>query len=337
MRRVCILLTNRVCGATHGCCFFFSACGVLESTASMYWIRLLAAFAGAALVGAVPVKHTYSRVVVFGDSLMDNGNGTYLRLNDSWPADRAYYRGRFSNGIVWPEKLAELLDVPHVSDYAYGGATTNNTVATGKSGANGNITVPDVVHQVSKYLGSVDGHASPDALYILSGGSNDLFFGIQKSLDVLGLAKDAVSTLYAEAKRLAAHGAKHFLFSTLPNPVKTPYMHHYGGLFSAGGAAFFTEHANKAIRSAVSALCAEGINAKVFDLFGASNYVREHASSYGIKNTRDACLVGVYKDEKDVKRHECSNPDEYLSWDLYHPTAHTHALYAEAAVRAVHA
>ncbi len=34
----------------------------------------------------------YSRIVLFGDSLSDNGNGTYLLTNRTWPADPAYLK-----------------------------------------------------------------------------------------------------------------------------------------------------------------------------------------------------------------------------------------------------
>ena len=33
----------------------------------------------------------FSRIVVFGDSLVDNGNGTYLFTNKTWPSDPVSY------------------------------------------------------------------------------------------------------------------------------------------------------------------------------------------------------------------------------------------------------
>ncbi len=60
-------------------------------------------------------------LLVFGDSLSDNGN--YFALTGGqYPPSPPYYQGRFSNGPVWPEVTADLADVP-LKDFAYGGAT----------------------------------------------------------------------------------------------------------------------------------------------------------------------------------------------------------------------
>ena len=70
----------------------------------------LAAFASAS---------TFTSVIVYGDSLSDNGN--LYALTGQPPAP--YYNGRFSNGPVAVEYLASTLGVP-LSDFAWGGATT---------------------------------------------------------------------------------------------------------------------------------------------------------------------------------------------------------------------
>src|SRR5687768_12602152 len=72
---------------------------------------------------------TIDKIVVFGDSLSDNGNfytlSSRLHRADSnvpiVPASPPYASGRFSNGEVWVEDLAKSLHVP-LEDYAYGGA-----------------------------------------------------------------------------------------------------------------------------------------------------------------------------------------------------------------------
>ena len=83
-----------------------------------------------------PRNPHYSSVVVFGDSLVDNGNGTWQLTNHTWPGDKAYYDGRFSNGETWVEVLARKLGVQQVHDVAFGGATVNNTRVQGYTGYN---------------------------------------------------------------------------------------------------------------------------------------------------------------------------------------------------------
>ena len=89
------------------------------------------------------------------------------------------------------------MNISHVDDLAHGSATTNNSVAKGYSGYNSTLPVPDVRTQVSRYLAKAHG-ADPDALYIVSGGSNDAFFGLTPGRNATALAHDAVHTLRVE-------------------------------------------------------------------------------------------------------------------------------------------
>jgi len=70
-------------------------------------------------------------IKAFGDSTCDNGNGTYTLLNHTYPPSPPYYNGRFSNGPVFMEYLSNILNAT-LYDYAYGGATSDNTYVTGK-------------------------------------------------------------------------------------------------------------------------------------------------------------------------------------------------------------
>ncbi|OGT47358.1 MAG: hypothetical protein A3F17_03675 [Gammaproteobacteria bacterium RIFCSPHIGHO2_12_FULL_41_15] len=63
-----------------------------------------------------------NRVVSFGDSLSDNGNIFRYSLQ-ILPAKTGYWFGRFSNGYVWVEILANQLNVP-LTNYSEGGASS---------------------------------------------------------------------------------------------------------------------------------------------------------------------------------------------------------------------
>jgi len=81
-----------------------------------------------------------------------------------------YASDRYSNGPVWVEQLADGLGLSATAsrlggtNYAYGGART---------GPAGSPFPFSLVDQLSTYLGSTGGAASPDALYIVAGGGND--------------------------------------------------------------------------------------------------------------------------------------------------------------------
>jgi hypothetical protein len=51
----------------------------------------------------------------------------YRFTNESWPADPAYYKGRFSNGPVWVENLANTLGL-ELHDFSIGGCELMNAV-----------------------------------------------------------------------------------------------------------------------------------------------------------------------------------------------------------------
>jgi phospholipase/lecithinase/hemolysin len=65
------------------------------------------------------------RILIFGDSLSDQGN-LYHYTKGLIPKSLPYYNGMFSNGASWATQLSNRLKLNHVpvSNYAVGGATT---------------------------------------------------------------------------------------------------------------------------------------------------------------------------------------------------------------------
>ena len=74
-------------------------------------------FASIAAAAALP-HGVITNVVTFGDSVSDNGNTFRLTLGRIPPPP--YYKGRFSNGPVWVEYLADYLHAK-LHDFAFGG------------------------------------------------------------------------------------------------------------------------------------------------------------------------------------------------------------------------
>lgn len=113
------------------------------------------------------------------------GHGAWLLSNHTWPADPAYYQGSFSNGPVWPVVLSEALGISsELNDKAVAGATSDNAVVQGYTGANSNIPVPSALDQISQYLSQ--GPLSYDknvSLYAIVIGANDIFRNPAMSAD----------------------------------------------------------------------------------------------------------------------------------------------------------
>ncbi|CAG8780154.1 11205_t:CDS:2, partial [Dentiscutata erythropus] len=58
---------------------------------------------------SVKSRKIFNNYIAFGNSFSDTGN-SYKLTNKVWPND-VNYKGHFSNGKVWTEYLAELLNI----------------------------------------------------------------------------------------------------------------------------------------------------------------------------------------------------------------------------------
>jgi outer membrane lipase/esterase len=132
--------------------------------------QLAGAIAATLLFSSAAAATDFSKVIVFGDSLSDNGNISLA----SAPGIQPPLRFTTNPGHVAIENVASKLGLtlsPSLaggSDYAWGGAG----VLTNSPGTP--AAVPTLTGQVNAYLagGTVDGNA----LYSIWGGANDIFY-----------------------------------------------------------------------------------------------------------------------------------------------------------------
>ena len=120
-----------------------------------------------------------SRLVVFGDSLSDNGN-LFRLIGEPQPP---YFDGRFSNGPTYAEQLAASLDVP-LQDLAFGGATASDLspglLTNSQTGQPLPINLPE---QVAGYLaGLKGGRAKDDTTAVIYVGNNDYLNYLESNL-----------------------------------------------------------------------------------------------------------------------------------------------------------
>ncbi len=253
---------------------------------------------------AAAAASQYTHIVVFGDSLSDDGN--LFALDASQVPAAKYYQGRFSNGLVWVEYLAgaDLLDATLVNR-AYGGATTDGS------------SPPGVQLQVSTYVASAT--ALPDALYIIWVGAND-FLGVppadfETSAANIGDALD----------ELATFGANHIMVVDLPDLGAIPRN---AGTNNAAVATALTTSFNAELAEVVAAFETANPSIRVyefsaFDLFAD---VMANPDDYGIGNATGICPNFTVDDNFD-------NDGGYLFWDAIHPTTEAHEEIAQEAAQ----
>ncbi|CAG8445313.1 10091_t:CDS:2, partial [Scutellospora calospora] len=95
-------------------------------------------------------RKRYNNIIAFGDSFTDVGN-VYNLSNNIWPS-KTNYTGRFCNGKLWVEYLADWLNV-ELLNYAFGGATADCNFVQGSTGTkNHKFNVPGIKQQIEKFI-----------------------------------------------------------------------------------------------------------------------------------------------------------------------------------------
>ena len=276
----------------------------------------LAAVSTASAAGA----QSYNRLVVFGDSLSDNGN-LYLATGGSTPASPPYYQGRFSSGPVFTERLGFnasnfMGPVSGSINYAFGGARTDSQAAP-----------MGMRVQLAQYQSRGGVFGAGDLVSIL-GGANNIFQGLPAAGassnpqgSIAPVALSAAADMNFIVGSVAQAGAGTILVTNLPKLSLTPQ-------FRATPAAPLADYAvttfNGALLTGLNATAAArpGTNIIMMDLFKIGDVIAANPGAFGVSNVTQPCFNGVTV---------CANPNDYFYFDGVHPTATGHAVIARLA------
>ena len=278
----------------------------------------IAAVSAMALSSAASAT-TPSKIVAFGDSLSDNGN-VLARFGGAVPA-APYYQGRFSNGPVAVEVMAQTLGLG-LEDLAYGGAKTglDNHITTG-----GFLNGTGVKSQVNNYVAAHTGSVDASALYVVWAGANDFF-------DAFTAATVATATqnLLQDVAALYGAGARQFFIPTLPD------LQYTADAIAAGGAQQTGAHLlsvafNGTLTSAMGNLQSTlpGAQIQVFDVNPVLTSIRGNYA-----NVSNPCWTGSYQGFNQPGT-LCANPAGNYLWDSVHPSASVHLAVGKAFAAAV--
>lgn len=269
----------------------------------------------------------YDRVVVFGDSLSDNGN-LAAKFGGAIPAS-PYVDGRFTNGPVAVEVMAQQLGLPLV-DYAYGGALTG--AGNQFQSQNPLVTNTGMLSQVNRFV--ADGPADANALYVVWGGGNDFLAAIATGdfSNMNAVVTTAVTNLVTEVGTLYGAGARDFLIPLLPDLGTTFYG--TSGALPASSLTSLSNSFNGALAKQMNALEARsaGMNLSLFDTPSVLAGVRAALAASG-GDVVNRCWAGDYAGSGATP--VCANPDQFYLFDKVHPTAYVHDAFGKAMAAAV--
>lgn len=256
----------------------------------------------------LPLKATaasFSQLYVFGDSLSDTGN---LFQATGIPPSPPYYEGRASNGPLWVDYLANDLGLTpqQQTNYAFIGATSgsvnNNPIPPGVQ-----VTLPGLQQQLDSFK-AANTQADPNALYVVWAGANDYLGGNTANPAV------PVTNLSNAVTSLTNSGAKNILVANLPNLGAIPLAN--ADPLTGASLNILSELHNTGLSASLDFL-SQTTNANIIplDVNSLFNQAIATPEKFGFTNVTDACLSqnGI-----------CSNPNEYLFWDDFHPTTVAH-------------
>lgn len=269
-------------------------------------------------------KSPYSRIIAFGDSLMDPGNHYELFQEVSkapylLPIPEFPYvvgGGRFSNGRTWVEHLGQRVNLFK---------STKSALAQPKQGTNfaiGGARARDVgfgisaSSQIQRHLDRVDWLADPDALYIYSFGGNDLRDVLADPPSGAQIILDTVTVIGENLATLCLYGATNIAVGNIPNFSRTP------AILGSGANPLVVEQTvqtfNAAIENAilaVEALYCPDTDIHRIDLFAITDTL---VASSGLSYPAPCLTFGVKEGAI------CEEPDQTMFWDAIHPTKAAH-------------
>ena len=252
---------------------------------------------GLAMSSIAQAAPGFDRIVVFGDSLSDNGNA-----------------GRFSNGPGWVEQLAGRLALvlrPSQmggSNFAVGGAR---------------LAPPSEPHnlrtQADMFLAMP--RSGGRTLHIVWGGGNDLLAAVGYADAPIAVDR-AVASLKSILADLVEQGATDILVPNLPDIGMTPEMRARGprAIAEAGR---LTDRFNTAVDHALADFAAAPrLQLYRLDVRAMAERARANPAEFGFVDVATPCS-------------ELASCEGYLFWDHVHPTTHAHGRLAQAAFHLV--
>ncbi|KAF8979077.1 hypothetical protein BGZ46_005844 [Entomortierella lignicola] len=284
-----------------------------------------------------------NNLIVFGDSFSDTGKVSQL-TNHTWPRPTFYPEGRFSNGFVWTDYVAGDREL-NLTNYAFGGATTDSKSVQGYTGSNADVPVPGFIQQIEDYF--LAGHkqwmTSEDfesTLFGISFQGNDYLF------EPVSNPETVLANIERGIHRLVEEGARHFLvlenfdYGRVPffqgNQTEVDEMRamakrqhdqyqdlikrlgqRYGG--SVGEGSSSTRFYNCVDNDRNEERTGSKVNMVFFDLYEYHGrmYDPRRLEELGITDVIHGCV------SEDAMT-GCSDPERHLFYDSYHPSTKAH-------------
>ena len=305
-------------------------------TVLSFYVTLL--FAAAASAFALDFSRL-NHLVVFGDSLSDNGNLFAITeaegIKPPQPPFPPYgetfdgtgtFLGRFTDGRNWVDYFPSVPSVAnHLPPNHFPPVTAFYSENNGTNVAVGGSTSADLLQspgpishgQIPDYIQAKGNRISSDDLYCIWMGAND--FANQFA------PQQTVANILRGITALARAGAKRIILVTVPDISLTPNVRALDVLEPG------TVQAAKQFVAAVNVLlavetpliaCQEQINVSFVDINTIFVPLVLNPAFFGFSNSKDPAFIPP-------NGQVAPNPNSFVFWDGFHPTTKVHLLAAK--------
>ncbi|KAK4591489.1 hypothetical protein RGQ29_021621 [Quercus rubra] len=324
-------------------------------------------------LGHICLPKQHVALFIFGDSLFDAGNNDYINtttdnLANYGPYGETFFNyptGRFSNGRLIPDFIAEFAELPFITPFLYPGYhqyTDGSNFASAGAGAlvetNQGLVI-DLKTQLhyhkklAKLLRTRLGHEEAKtllarAVYLISIGSNDYFalstsnssalqtYSPEEYVDiVIGNLTSVIKGIYKKGGRkfaipnLAPLGCLPIARALSPNNTGA-CVEELSTL-----AELHNEALSKSLQELENQL--DGFKYSIADTYTSLSERINNPSKYGFKISKIACCgTGPYGGifscggKRSVKEYKlCHNVSEYVFFDSIHPSEKANQQFAE--------
>ncbi len=289
-----------------------------------------------------------NKIVVFGDSLSDNGN-FYEYFKHQYPPSPPYYEGRFTNGLIWAELLIQSYyqdednnqdkSAKHLFDYAYGGASVLKHGVKNSENVDSLFTLK---REIKAYLREQETEGSHDqTMYVVWIGSND-YLTVLDEVTAEGAVRDVNKEIQNSLKYLADNvHPKYIMIVDLPDLGKTPLAKDMEviDLWTT-----LSEEHNQRLLDNIAQLKTQYPNTTWLHLDVNETFkdIIANKEKYGFENVEDTCHVesrpkpgpvSIFKMVSSIKPKQLSQDDGcdgYLFFDGLHPSRRVHQLIAKS-------
>jgi len=285
------------------------------------------------------------KVVVFGDSLSDNGNLAIITAGTSTGdalLDFPYANGRVTNGSVAVEWMNRFLGLPDLTASLSGG--TNYAVAGATARRTGD-TAADIISLRSQVLQHIqsEGSLSTNTLYAIVIGGNDLRDARSAPTNAAArsISTDTARAISQSIAALSLAGARKFIVTNGPDIGLIPETRL---LAAAAGIPTLprTARVRTRVYNRILLRTLARLNQRIpgdivhYNLFGVLNTIVRFAPGNGFTVTNRPCFIssgGVLNYDRACNNG--ANLNSFLFFDPIHPSASAHRIVGRSMFRKI--